>query len=143
MKGSPRRERFRDLPPPAVYLQEYIYWPWGDLTRALVEDVCARAPQNGNVVEYMCGFGFLLSEIGKRRGDLRLSGCSLDEDWIAFGRRRYPALDIVYADARSFVPRERPHLAICAGGFHHLEFRDQAPFLEKAEPVNEFETPAS
>ena len=63
-----------NMPPPDTYELEYFFWPWGRLLEEVAEYVINKAPQEGFVLDYMCGTGFLLHHIGIRRSDLILAG---------------------------------------------------------------------
>ena len=125
------------LPPPEVYELEYQYWPWGR-TISLIENwVVEQAPRGALVVDYMCGCGYLLHGISRRRPDLRLLGNTFDKDWIDFARKRYPEIKIEYADSLEFQPPELVDIAIVTGGIHHLKPSQQPQFVAKVrEQIN-------
>ncbi len=119
------------MPEPATYEQEYLYWPWGDLLAMAAHWACAQAPKNGLVVDYMCGTGFLLDAISKLRPDLHLAGCDLAEDYVTYGRSKYPHLNIACCDSLAYRPEMRPQMTLCTAGLHHLPRAEQRVFLSK------------
>jgi len=119
------------FPEPHVYEEEYVYWPWGQLIEAACDLIAARAPARALVIDYMAGTGYLLDRLSRKRSDLRLHGVSLDGDHIAYGRRKYPHLTLIRADADSYVPEERPDVVVCTAGIHHLNRTSQRRFVRK------------
>lgn len=117
--------------PPEVYEQEYVCWPWGTLIKTAASWVCESAPLNGVVVDYMCSTGYLLNLICKARPDLRLYGCDRDSEYVDYGRRTYPRLNLAEADVFSYRPAFRPTVALCTGSLHHLSPADQGRFVAK------------
>lgn len=119
------------LPRPSDYELEYDFWPWGDLVAAVVKRVQNTFPAGEAVCDYMCGTGFLLNGIFRVRPDLRLRGCSLDEDYINYGKKKYPNIHLEIADALVWKPSTRSDAIICTAGLHHLERVRQPHFIAK------------
>ena len=120
------------MPSPAVYEQEYIYWPWGRLLKEAADWTARVSPKSGVVIDYMCGTGYLLHEIGLRRPDLELAGCSLEpRSYIDYANLHYPEADVVYQDALAYRPRKRPDVVLCTAGIHHLVREQQPRFIAK------------
>lgn len=119
------------LPKPNDYESEYDYWPWGDLIKAVVKLTEASLPRGASVCDYMCGTGFLLNAISHVRPDLHLVGCSRDDDYIAYGKKKYPNVHLDVADAQIWKPPTRPGAIICTAGLHHLERAHQPKFIAK------------
>jgi SAM-dependent methyltransferase len=119
------------LPPPDIYDQEYDFWPWGRLIARIENWVVENAPPRAFVVDYMCGTGFLLGGIAKRRPDLHLCGCSLVNEYVDYGKANYPTLTIDRCDCMAYTPKEEPDVVICTGGIHHLPPTKQRAFVEK------------
>lgn len=120
------------MPEPEAYEMEYQYWPWGRLIDRAVQEIVARAPLGGLVVDYMCGTGFLLDQVSRVRKDLRLEGCTLEPaTYVEYANRVRPTLSIVYEDALRYCPSDIPDVIVATGGLHHLLPRTQPHFLEK------------
>ena len=124
-------EQQSSLPTAAIYEQEYIYWPWGRLVEWVASWVEANAPSNALIVDYMCGTGFLLNEIAKRRRDLSVCGCSITPSFIEWARERYEHINVVLEDAFEFDPPADADVILCTAGLHHLPYERQALFLDK------------
>jgi SAM-dependent methyltransferase len=119
------------MPAPEVFEAEYIHWPWGKVLAAAVNWVEATVPKSGFVVDYMCGTGFLLSEIAKRRRDITALGCDIHAPYVKYGQDRYASIELVEDDALVFHPPAPPDLIICTAGIHHLARDDQPRFISK------------
>jgi 2-polyprenyl-3-methyl-5-hydroxy-6-metoxy-1,4-benzoquinol methylase len=119
------------MPEPSLYEKEYSYWPWGKLMQFVADWIAAKTRRSAMIMDYMCGTGFLLNQISLRRPDLRLEGCSLDEDYIDYANLKYPTLNITFRDAMEYSPSQTPDVVICTAGLHHLETSAQSLFIEK------------
>jgi SAM-dependent methyltransferase len=119
------------MPPPEVYEAEYYYWPWGNLINWCAEWVERSIPDGGTVFDYMCGTGYLLALIQKKRPDLQLFGCDIDRPFVDYAHRNYSKVVVRCADARHLCSSEKLNLIVCTGGLHHLTFSDQEMFLDK------------
>jgi len=89
-----------------------------------------EAPKNGSVLDLMCGPGYLLGEIAKRRPDLTLEGADISDEFIQHAKRKYPEISFQIADVLSWTPSKKYDVVLCTGGIHHLPYDRQAPFLE-------------
>lgn len=116
---------------PAVYEGEYVYWPWARLVRATEQALEVRAPQGGVVLDYMCGTGFLMDRLRRKRRDLTVLGCDLDREFIAYGRDHYPGLELCVESVFDFEPAAQPAVIVCTGGLHHLPRARRNEFLAK------------
>lgn len=119
------------MPEPHVYEQEYVYWPWGKLLEVAADWVAEHAPRSAVVVDYMCGTGFLLNEIVKRRPDITAFGCDINPEYIGYGERKYSGVHFIVGDALDYEPPRRPELVICTAGVHHLTRKAQPWFMKK------------
>jgi SAM-dependent methyltransferase len=118
-------------PTPAVYEQEYEFWPWGRLISWTADWIGEHAGPGTVVLDYMCGTGYLLNAIRERRSDLRLTGCSLTPEYLEYGRNKYPHVDLIHCDALEFQPIITPDIVLCTAGLHHLSPELRTPFLKK------------
>ncbi|MDO8544479.1 MAG: class I SAM-dependent methyltransferase [Opitutaceae bacterium] len=119
------------MPTPEIYEEEYRYWPWGKALNLAAKWAVRFAPSGGVVLDYMCGTGYLLHQIARKRNDLRLVGCSLTASYVRYGRQKYPELELTYRNALRYKPRRMPDLVLCTAGLHHLSPNEQPRFVRK------------
>jgi len=119
------------MPEPRVYEDEYFYWPWGKVISYVAEWLIKEMPAGTRVLDYMCGTGFLLSVVSGKRPDLQLEGCSLDEEYVEYGRRKYQGLSLTYQDCMDYRPSAPLNTIVCTGGLHHLSRDLQPQFVRK------------
>jgi len=119
------------LPDPETYELEYRFWPWGRMINRVVEIVVETAPPSAHIFDYMCGTGFLLSQIVARRPDLIGQGCDSLASYVTYGLEKRPTLALALGDARTYSPAKEQDIIICTSGLHHLGVQDQEPFLRK------------
>jgi len=122
---------FAKLPSPAVYEDEYNFWPWGKLLDDACEWVTDHAPIGARVVDYMCGTGYLMNRIRSRRPDLYLEGWDISIPFTDYGSARYPGVTIHAGDALLAQPRESPDIVLCTAGIHHLDSHKRERFVSK------------
>jgi len=120
----------RELPPSEVYEQEFAFMPWGTLIGKILAIIQNEAPKEGRVLDLMCGPGYLLGELAKRRPDLILEGADISEEFIRHAQRKYPNISFHAANVLSWTPSKKYDVVLCTGGIHHLAYDKQAPFLE-------------
>lgn len=120
----------RELPKSEVYEQEFEFMPWGTLIDKILDTIQNEAPKNGSVLDLMCGPGYLLGEIAKRRPDLILEGADISDEFIQHAQRKYPNISFQVANVLSWSPSKKYDVILCTGGIHHLPYDRQAPFLE-------------
>ena len=120
----------RELPKSEVYEQEFEFMPWGILIDKILATIQNEAPKNGSVLDLMCGPGYLLGEIAKRRPDLNLEGADISDEFIQHAKRKYPDISFQVADVLSWSPSKKYDVILCTGGIHHLPYDRQVPFLE-------------
>lgn len=120
----------RDLPVSEIYEKEFRYFPWGTLIERVLDIIEKEAPRNGSVLDLMCGPGYLLGEIAKRRSDLILDGVDISDEFIRHAQCKYSSISFQVADVLSWIPTKRYDLILCTGGIHHLPYNKQISFLE-------------
>lgn len=128
---SPKSLPLARMPKPEVYESEYDHWPWGKLLNLAADWIEAHAPKSALVVDYMCGTGFLLNEIVKRRPDITAVGCDIHPPFVRYAKLKYHGVEFVEDDALDYQPERSPDLIICTAGIHHLERKDQPGFIQK------------
>ncbi len=132
-RGNVRRTPVLEakMPGPEVYEQEYVFWPWGHLLEEACQWVATHASPSAHIVDYMCGTGFLLSEIISKRRDLSGLGCDISKAFMDYAQTKYPSVTFVTGDARALDPTDRPDIVLCTAGLHHLKRDDQPRFIKK------------
>lgn len=121
----------KELPKSDVYEQEFKFLPWGFLIDKILTLIEKEVPKNGSVLDLMCGPGYLLGEIAKRRSDITLSGVDISEEFIHYARCKYHNISFQVANVLSYEPAKKYDLVVCTGGIHHLPYDKQELFLEK------------
>jgi trans-aconitate methyltransferase len=122
----------KKFPKPEIYEQFFEFSPWGILINKVVSVIQKEVPQNSTVLDLMCGTGFLLGEICKRRSDLTLEGIDLNDDFIQYAKSKYPSISVQVADILVWNPTKKYDLVLCTGGLHHLTFDKRESVLERA-----------
>lgn len=125
----------KNLPKAEIYEQEFKYMPWGILIEKILAIIEKETPQNGSLLDLMCGPGYLLGEIAKLRNDLILEGTDINEEFITFAQNKYSAISFQVSDVLSWEPTKKYDVVLCTGGIHHLPYEKQALFLEKIPAI--------
>ena len=84
--------RSKKLPEARIYEQEYGYMPWGKLINEVIDTVVYHTPDNGEVLDLMCGTGQVLRKIYERRFDLDLKGVDINADFIQYAKTKNPSI---------------------------------------------------
>jgi trans-aconitate methyltransferase len=121
----------KELPKSDIYEQEFRYMPWGILIEKILDIIQNTASQHAIVLDIMCGPGYLLGEIKKRRDDLVLEGTDINKEFINFAQHKYPDIQFSIDDALIWNPTKKYDIILCTAGIHHLPYDKQIPFLEK------------
>lgn len=119
------------LPSPEIYEAEYGSWPWGRLIESVAEWVVESAPRNATVVDYMCGTGFLLRGVARRRVDLVLIGCDVNRRYVQYARAHHCGAWYRHCDVLHFNPGRPVDIALCTAGLHHLAPKAKSRFLRE------------
>ena len=114
-----------ELPSPEIYEQELIYMPYRESLRRVLELLCSNSPQNGSLLDLMCGPGYLLGKISSERQDLKFKGVDIDERYIAHANAKYSQIDFEPGDILSWQPKENYDVVICTGALHHIPYEQQ------------------
>ena len=80
------------MPHPDTYEQELLYMPWKRMTKEVAETVCRMVRHKSNILDLMCGTGYLLGQIKLCRPDLNLWGVDLNNDFVKY--RLYTSLQV-------------------------------------------------
>ncbi len=121
----------QNLPTAETYAKEEAYMPWGILTKKIKKVIVDRVPQNGRVVDLLCGTGNLVGLLQKERPDVQYVGVDLEKDFIDYASKQFPAVNFTVADAFGWSSAEKFDAVLCTGGLHHLPYEKQEPFLKK------------
>ncbi len=121
----------QNLPSPEVYEKEFKYMPWGILIQEIQSIVLEQAPKDANVLDLLCGPGYLLAQLKKKRSDLRCTGVDLEPDFIAYAKQQYADMTFIVDDAASWKSDQTYDVLLCTAGVHHLPYAQQEPFIQK------------
>ncbi|MBI1833485.1 MAG: class I SAM-dependent methyltransferase [Candidatus Andersenbacteria bacterium] len=121
----------QNLPTAEIYEKEFRYFPWGILVKQIEDIVLTKAPSDGTVLDLMCGTGYSLAELHKKRIDLVLTGVDLEPEFIQYAKAHYRGIDFVVADAFEWQPPGKYNVVLCMAGVHHLQYEKQEPFIKK------------
>lgn len=125
----------KELPRSEVYEQEFAFMPWGILIEKILAIIQKEAPQQGSVLDLLCGPGYLLGEIAKRRPDLILEGVDISDEFIQYARGKYPKITFETADVLSWTASIKYDVVLCTAGIHHLPYERQVSFLETISTI--------
>lgn len=108
--------------------------PWGILITEILELV-KKTPENGTVLDLMCGPGYLLQKIKELRPDLKLTGVDMEPQFMDFARKKYKGIYFVTADTSNWDTNETYNLILVTGGVHHLPYEKQESFISKVSKL--------
>ena len=126
------------MPDPRTYERELEFMPYRDSLVAVAAYVIKVAPENGNVLDLMCGPGFLLGVLAMRRPDLKLTGVDIDQRYIDYARKKYPRVRFEQKNILDWQTDERFDGVLCTGALHHIPYGQQEKALER---MASFSTP--
>jgi 2-polyprenyl-3-methyl-5-hydroxy-6-metoxy-1,4-benzoquinol methylase len=121
----------QNLPTAEVYEKEFVYMPWGKLVDEVLDIIINKAPQNGRVIDLMCGTGYLANKIKQKRPDLAVTAVDLESEFINFAHKNYPSIDFICADAFEWKPEGTFDVVLCMAGIHHLPYEKHEQFISK------------
>lgn len=119
-----------DMPAPETYEESLAYWPYQETLAGVVDRVVSHAPKNGSILDAMCGSGYVLGEIAKKRPDLMLVGMDSDDRYISFGKKTYPGITFETGDVLVWKPDDLFHMVICTGSVHHIPYELQETAIQ-------------
>jgi len=82
----------KGLPDSKVYEQELQYWPYITSWNKVLDYLTENIPENGTLLDLMCGPGYLLGKIVERRPDIKLKGVDIDKRYISHAKKNIPIL---------------------------------------------------
>ncbi len=121
----------KELPESKIYEQEMIYMPYKKSLKGVTDTVYYQAPNNGCLLDIMCGPGYLLGQIAARRKDLSLTGMDIDKRYIIHAKKKYPKINFEIGDILSWQPKQLFDLVICTGSLHHIPYEKQAQTIKR------------
>lgn len=120
----------KQLPETEIYEAGLAYWPYKASLQTVLDHVVAHAPQNGSLVDVMCGPGYLLGKIGEKRQDLVLYGVDIDDRYVSHGNRTYERAAFGRGDVLGWQPPVPIDVVICTGAIHHVPYEKQGLAIE-------------
>jgi 2-polyprenyl-3-methyl-5-hydroxy-6-metoxy-1,4-benzoquinol methylase len=121
----------KGLPDSEIYEQELLYMPYRESLKQVFDYVCQNAPENGTLIDLMCGPGYLLGKIASKRKDLKLKGLDIDERYIPYAKKKYPHIDFELGDILKLKSQEQCDVVICTGSLHHIPYSQQENAVQK------------
>lgn len=121
----------QNLPTAETYQREVKYMPWGILISEVIDYVVKNVPQNGSVLDLLCGTGNLINQIYKLRPDIKFTGVDLEPEYIRYAKDQNAAVNFLVGDAFTWDNGQKFNVVLCTGGLHHLEHKNQKEFIKK------------
>jgi len=121
----------QNLPSAEVYEKEFKYMPWGILIKEIQEFIIKTTPKGSNVLDLLCGPGYLLGKLQEKRPDVKYRGVDLDLDFIEHAQKVYPEISFEVGDASTWESENKFDVVLCTAGLHHLPYEEQEAFVEK------------
>jgi SAM-dependent methyltransferase len=115
----------KQLPESEIYKDGLAYWPYKDSLQAVLDHVITHTPQNGSLLDIMCGPGYLLGKIAEKRSDLVLYGVDIDARYVSHGNRTYERAVFERGDVLSWRPTAPFDVVVCSGAVHHVPYEQQ------------------
>ena len=105
--------------------------PYRKSLATVLDIITLQAPANGNLLDLMCGPGYLLGQLTDKRPDLVLSGLDSDERYIDFSKEKYPAVSFETGDILAWQPKEFFDFVTCTGSVHHIPYEKQDEAIQR------------
>ncbi len=121
----------QNLPSASTYEEEVKYMPWGKLISEILEILKNMIPENGEVLDLLCGTGNLLGRLAEIRSDVSYTGIDLEDEYILFARKSYPTLSFETADVLTWSTDKKFDAVVVTGGLHHIPYEQQDIFIAK------------
>lgn len=115
----------KQLPEARIYELGLQYWPYALSQAIVLEEVEKLAPQNGRLLDIMCGPGNLLGRIAEIRPDLELIGVDKKADYIRYGKKTYAGATFERGDVLTWQPAAPIDMVVCTGSLHHVPYPRQ------------------
>jgi len=125
----------KELPESKIYEQELIYMPYKKSLKKVLDIICSQAPAKGSLLDLMCGPGYLLGQISKKRKDLFLYGVDSDKRYVTFSKEKYPKINFETGEILSWKSKQLFDIVICTGSLHHIPYKKQAQAVKKMASI--------
>lgn len=119
----------KQLPESEVYEEGLLYWPYRASLEKVLDYIATHAPKCGDVLDIMCGPGYLLRRIAQKRSDLILMGVDIDERYVSYGRKTCPDVSFEQGDVLNWGPLISFEVVVCTGAVHHIPYEQQEAAL--------------
>jgi 2-polyprenyl-3-methyl-5-hydroxy-6-metoxy-1,4-benzoquinol methylase len=115
-----------DLPNADTYEKELFYMPYRKSLQRVIDVVVHDTPRFDSVIDLMCGPGYLLGKIAEKRPDLRPQGVDIDDEYIAYARKKHPSIDFCRGDVTKYdFSPDTYDVVLCTGALHHIPYHKQ------------------
>ncbi|MFA6383190.1 MAG: class I SAM-dependent methyltransferase [Parcubacteria group bacterium] len=121
----------KGLPDSKIYEQELEYWPYKASWHKVLDYICQNTPENGSLLDLMCGPGYLLGKIAEKRGDIELKGMDVDERYVSYAKEKYPKIDFDLGDIFLWKPEKQFDAVVCTGSLHHIPYDQQEDAVKR------------
>ena len=121
----------KGLPDSKVYEQGLQYWSYFISLNKVLDYLARNVPQNGTLIDLMCGPGYLLGKIAEKRPDLKVRGMDIDNRYIIHAKSKYPHIDFKLGNVLTWTPDEQYDAVICTGPLHHIAYEQQEEAVKK------------
>ena len=121
------------LPPSETYERELEYMPYRKSLERVTDIVCAQTPNDGDILDLMCGPGFLLRQIRARRKNLGiLWGTDIEPSYISYASSNDRLSYFDTEDALLWpTTGRRWDVVLCTGALHHISYERQEEMIER------------
>jgi SAM-dependent methyltransferase len=116
----------KQLPEAETYEEGLEYWPYKKSLQTVLERAISQAPKHCQVLDAMCGPGYLLAKIKRYRPDLELYGVDLDDRYVLHAQIHYKDAATFYrGDILAPVIASPFPMVLCTGSIHHIHYDHQ------------------
>lgn len=105
--------------------------PWGILITEVVNYIILNVPKNGTILDLLCGTGYLVGEIKKKRPDIQCLGVDLEKEYINYAKKQYPDIRFEVSDVLIWKSKNKFDCVLCTGGLHHIPYHRQEQLIQK------------
>lgn len=120
----------KELPDSKIYELEMKYWPYKTSWRKVLELIEDKSPKGGTLLDVMCGPGYLLGQIAKKRKDLKLFGQDIDKRYISYSKKTYAGINFELGDIFDWQPNQLFDVVTCTGSVHHIPYELQSKVVD-------------
>jgi len=124
-----------------IYERELRYMPYKKSLERVAQIVCSEVPRYGDILDLMCGTGYLLGKIKARRPDLYSYGVDINKEFITEAQEKYWKRGMFFetGDILTWSPwkerfdasKDKFDAVICTGALHHIAYEKQEEVVRK------------